>query len=309
MEKQNIFYLRNSEIDKAKWDKCIQESPNGIIYSRSFFLDAMSRHWDALVMNDYEMVMPLTWNKKYGIHYLYQPPFIRFSGIFGNIKDELVDLFLQAIPKHFKYWDIDIKENILDPQKIILKDIQFKKRRNFLLDLNRKYSEINKEYKRLATRMLKKSIENNIEIITNCEPAEVINFYKKNYKLKQQNISSEDYERLADTTSFAFKNGNAVTYLAKKAGKVIAAYMILKDEKFIYSLIGGSNEAGKECGAFYLLTDAAIKDHAENSRTFRFEGSDIKGIASFNSQFNPVPIDYYHLKLNQLPWPAKLLKR
>ena len=123
-----ITYLENKEIDKAKWDSCITNAGNGLIYARSFFLDAMSRDWDALVMGDYLAVMPLLFNKKYGIYYLYQPPFIRFTGIFGNdINAEKVNKFLAAIPVKYKYWDIDFKEHLIDFNIIDLINISLKK--------------------------------------------------------------------------------------------------------------------------------------------------------------------------------------
>ena len=63
----------------------------------------------------------------------------------------------------------------------------------------------------------------------------------------------------------------AETYLAKStSGETLAYYMILKDEQFIYSLLGGSTAAGKKVGAFYLLTDAIIQDHAGTNKIFRF---------------------------------------
>ncbi|HSQ44739.1 MAG TPA: hypothetical protein VLM16_07060, partial [Ginsengibacter sp.] len=83
-----ISYLPQANIDKQKWDRCIDAAPNGLIYAYSFYLDAMSKNWDALILNDYEIVMPLTWNKKYGVYYLYQPFFTKALGIFGNISDE-----------------------------------------------------------------------------------------------------------------------------------------------------------------------------------------------------------------------------
>ena len=303
-----ISYLSHAGIDKLKWDRCIETAANGLIYASSYYLDAMSDNWDALILNDYEVVMPLVWKKKYGFNYLYQPFFIGSLGIFGNVSDKTVNQLLNAIPNQFKYADIDFKENIINPEKITLKNAQLKKRNNFLLDLNKKYPEIYKDYKRLTTRMIKKAAENKVEIIKSCEPFEVIEFYEKNYKNEHKNIKSRDYKRLLAATNIAFEKGKAATWLAKKNGETIASYMILKDEKFIYSLIGGSNQQGKKYGAFYLLTDAAIKDYAETKRIFRFEGSDKKGIAFFNSQFNPAPVHYYHLKLNRLPWPVKLLK-
>jgi hypothetical protein len=68
-----IIYLERHEIDISKWDRCIVNAPNGLIYARSFYLDAMAENWSALVSDDYQYVMPLTWNKKFGIKYLYQP--------------------------------------------------------------------------------------------------------------------------------------------------------------------------------------------------------------------------------------------
>ncbi len=39
--------------------------------------------WDALVLDDYQAVMPLTWRSKFGIRYLYQPAFTQQTGIFS----------------------------------------------------------------------------------------------------------------------------------------------------------------------------------------------------------------------------------
>ncbi|HRF18349.1 MAG TPA: hypothetical protein PK977_09275 [Chitinophagaceae bacterium] len=63
-EQYNIRYLTHREIDKAKWDYRVSSSSNGLIYAYSYYLDTMSKNWDALVLNDYEAIMPLVWNKK-----------------------------------------------------------------------------------------------------------------------------------------------------------------------------------------------------------------------------------------------------
>src|SRR5215210_9046404 len=95
----SVSYLPNANIDKAKWDKCIDAASNGLIYAYSFYLDSMAKHWDGLVLNDYEMVMPLTWNKKYGFYYLYQPFLCASLGVFGNdLNAGLIESFLHAIP-------------------------------------------------------------------------------------------------------------------------------------------------------------------------------------------------------------------
>lgn len=304
----SIKYITQQKIDREKWDRCLTNSPEGTIYCQSFYLDALSKNWDALIFNDYEAVMPLTWNKKFGFKYLYQPNFLRHTGIFGrSVTPAMANDFIAAIPTHFKFCEIDLKENIIEPP-IDLPHLQLKKRRNFFLHLNKSYEEIKNNYKRLARRMLKKADENKIEIITNNSPEEVINFYKNNYRNKQKHISNSDYKRLMEAANIAFKNGKATTYLAKLNEDIVGAYLLLQDEKFVYSLIGGTNKAGKETGAFYKLTDAAIKDNAQTERIFRFEGSDREGIALFNQQFNPQEIHYYQLRFNKLPLIFRWLK-
>ena len=56
----HIQYFIHPQIDKSKWDDCMDRADNGLIYAYSFYLDQMAKHWDALVFNDYEAVMPLT---------------------------------------------------------------------------------------------------------------------------------------------------------------------------------------------------------------------------------------------------------
>ena len=58
----HIRYLRRQDIDDAKWDACIH-----LIYGKSYYLDHMTDgQWDALIMGDYEIIMPLTWRRKMG---------------------------------------------------------------------------------------------------------------------------------------------------------------------------------------------------------------------------------------------------
>ena len=81
-----IAYLTYQQINKSKWDDCINKSINKLIYAESFYLDTITENWDAIVLNDYEAVMPLIWKKKFGIKYLYQPAFLQQAGIFVSKK-------------------------------------------------------------------------------------------------------------------------------------------------------------------------------------------------------------------------------
>ena len=304
----DIRYLERNEIDTIKWDNCIGNAFNGLIYARSFYLDAMAENWSALVAGDYQYVMPLTWSKKLGLKYLYQPYFTKSLGVFGNINHSFeISSFLNAIPEMFRYWDIDLNENNFVSTDI--RKLRQRARRNHLLPLVNDYDHISQQYKRLANRMTKKAIEGQVQIVRGETPALIIQLYQRDYANRHKRISGAVYEKLTSCTAYAFENNLAETYLAKSlSGETLAYYMILKDEHYIYSLLGGSTKEGKQKGAFYLLTDAIIRDHAGTNKIFRFEGSDIPGISFFDNLFGPERISYQHLVMNRLPFLIRFFK-
>jgi len=304
----DIRYLERDEIDIFKWDNCIRNAPNGLIYARSFYLDAMSENWSALVAGDYQYVMPLTWNKKAGFKYLYQPYFTKSLGVFGNSRHSFeISSFLNAIPDMYRYWDIDLNENNFVSSDI--RNLRQRARRNYLLSLAKDYAHISQQYKRLANRMTKKAIEGQVQIVRSESPALIIQLYRRDYANRHRRIRGSIYEKLTVCSTNAFENNLAETYLAKSpSGETLAYYMILKDEHFIYSLLGGSTKEGKLRGAFYLLTDAIIRDHAGTNKIFRFEGSDIPGVSFFDNLFGPERISYQHLVMNRLPFLIRFFK-
>jgi hypothetical protein len=306
----HIRYLKRQDIDQAAWDDCIRSSPAGLLYARSFFLDAVTDgQWDGLVMGDYKAVMPLVWNKKYGFTYLYQPYFVPALGVFYKGTEPVpLAAFLAAIPPHFRFWDFACNEHNTLPARTAL-PVKNTRRKNYLLPLNRPGPDIRLGYKRLARRMLQRALGSEIEIVRNYDPGKIIDYFRMEYDRRMENISEEAYQRFAASARIAQDQAHLTTYLARQQdGQVLAFYLVLHDQKFVYSALGGSTGAGKDNGAFYLLTDAAIQDHSGTERVFRFEGSDIPGIAFFNAQFGSFPVQYSHLVLNRLPFPIRLLK-
>ena len=61
-----INYIEHKDIDFKKWDSCVANSLNRLIYGFSWYLDVVCNDWDALVYNDYEAVFPLPKRKKWG---------------------------------------------------------------------------------------------------------------------------------------------------------------------------------------------------------------------------------------------------
>ena len=164
----SIQYIQRSKIDIEKWNRCITDSPNGLIYAYSYYLDHMAKHWIALVLNDYEAVMPLTWNHKFGISYLYQPFITAQLGIFGsNMSAQLVEAFLNAIPKTFRFWDIYLNYQNVFP----LQNFSLYQRKNYVLDLNKSYQELYRNYRENIQRNIKKAEQLGCKVVKGFEEA------------------------------------------------------------------------------------------------------------------------------------------
>jgi hypothetical protein len=302
----NIRYITREEIDTPKWDHCINNAGNGLIYGYSFYLDHMAKQWDALVLNDYEAVMPLTWNKKYGIDYLYQPFLTAQLGVFGkNISPELLETFLNAIPAKFKYWDFYLnRKNVF-----LLKNFHLYERYNYVLDLNRPYEEIYKDYRENIIRNIKRAEQ------TGCRPGKDFDEEKviglaiqqmKNYT----NESKENVARFRSLYKLLHDKQQAITYgIFSRQDDLLASCIFFFSHNRAYYILVGNHPNGRTVGASHALIDAFIKDHAGKNIVLDFEGSDIRSLAFFYSSFGAMEEKFAGIKLNWLPFYLRWLKK
>jgi hypothetical protein len=300
-----IKHLTQQQIDKEKWDACITRSSNGLIYGYSFYLDKMAKHWDALVLNDYEAVMPLTWNKKYGISYLYQPFSCALLGIFGpSINAHMTENFLQNIPPSFRYWDI-----CLNPGNTVINgDFNFYYRKNFVLDLDEPYAKLYSRFNDNIKRNIKKATQLNCAV--NKPPlTEVINLAK--LQMRQfASFTHEDFERFSTLYSWLEQKNAASTYgIVAANGQLLSSCVFFLWQHRAYYILAGNHPDSRLTGASHALINAFIKEHAETKMVLDFEGSDIPGLALFYSGFGSAEEKYLAIKYNHLPAPLRWLKK
>ena len=301
----NIHYLQYEQIDKAKWDACVSGAENGLIYGYSFYLDSMAKHWDGLVLGNYEAVMPLTWNKKYGVQYLYQPPFTPSLGIFGNgITASILNDFLTAIPNKFKYLDIAFNHgNFFE-----LADFDLYQKMNYVLPLNRSYDKISAGYGHNVKRTARKSEQLGELLQKNISVKEVIMLAGEQLQHLTK-LSTEDFDRFGNLFDVLYQKQMATTYgIYTSAGQLIASGVFFFSHKRAYYILAGNHPNGRTSGASHALIDAFIKDHAGQDLLLDFEGSDIRNLAFFYSNFGGMEEKYSAIKLNRLPFYIKWVK-
>jgi len=309
----NIAYLPHDHIDKTKWNKCIDASPNGLIYGYSFYLDHMAKHWDGLVLDDYKAVMPLTWNKKWGIYYLYQPAFTASLGVFacpddsvrrGNgVNEDVVGKFIQAIPKKFQFVDISLNAgNSISPGYSIL-------RSNYILSLNRSYDDLRKNYRENHQRNIQKSQEAGCLLKRNITMEEIIELNKEQMKHVSP-IANDEYQKFKKLCYFLYHQNKTMSYcITGKDGKLLSSCIFFFSHKRAYYILAGNHSEGRNVGASHALIDGFIRECAGKDLVLDFEGSDIESLAHFYRGFGATEEKYPAIRLNRLSWWMRWLKK
>lgn len=305
-EDSTIQLVSRKDLDIVKWDACIEQAPNGLIYSYSFYLDIVCPGWEALVMDDYKTVMPLPGRKKWGIRYLFQPFLFAQGGVTGAQNDAVAtQLFLSKIPASYRF--IDICLNFAN--RIHESAGKSFLRNNFLLDLSADYETIASRYSDNIRRNLKKAAETTYQYTNQADPAEVISLAASQMQhaapayLKNMELFQSLYVNLAS-------RGMAKAFGVKAAdGKLHASCIFFFSHNRAYYILVGNDPAGKQTGASHTLIDAFISHHAGNNLVLDFEGSDIPGLARYYSGFGAINQPYPAYQHNRLPFFLKWIKK
>ncbi len=305
----SIEFVPYKKIDFKKWDDCILNATNSLIYARSFYLDAIADNWDALILNDYEAVMPLVWRKKWGIRYLFQPSFVQQLGIFfkRDISPEVQETFISIAFEQFRYIDTTI--NYLNNDLFLPAGSIITQRNNYVLSLNRSYEDLYTNYDAGFTKSLRRIKKFGLVYATSTDVGEVLELYTELYSRRLESVTERDirgFEKIC--ISLAQTNHLIIRQAWSPEQELLAVVLLLKDDRRLYNIISCITAAGKKKEANYFLYDQLIKEFSGRSLLLDLEGSDKKGIAAFYQKFSPVNQPYFHIKQNDLHPVLKLLK-
>jgi hypothetical protein len=300
-----VRYVENRQLDKSKWDECIDRADNGLIYAYSAYLDFMACNWDALVLNDYEAVMPITWKKKYGIYYLYQPFLSASLGLFGkDLTGKMLGVFLKSIPAKFKFWDISLNHGNFFP----VPTYNLFERINYVLDLSPSYEILYGSFRDNVKRNIKKAFKSGCTVLNDFPVDHVIELATMQMQSFTK-VNAEDFKHFKLLYDHFHKKGKAVTYgIYNMKNELISSCVFLFSHQRAYYILVGNHPDGKTIGAGHALISEFIKDNAGKSLLLDFEGSDIHNIAFFYSSFGARKEKYPGILNNKLPPLLRWLK-
>ncbi|MCL2312063.1 MAG: GNAT family N-acetyltransferase [Firmicutes bacterium] len=268
-----IKHLSHSSIDFQKWDESVLNAANSLVYAESWYLNIVSPHWEALVLGDYEYVMPLPVKHKFGFSFLFQPPLTQQLGIFSNqiIDEKIVELFIKNIPYRSYHLNLNEQNSF---EKGILQP-------NLLLPLNNNYQTLFSNYSTNTKRNIKKAQQAQIYVTEDITPEQFLDFYF----LAMNNEAKPDKNLTEKIVKTGFEKKKLKLYAAIQGKELTSVLCLLHSDKRLIYLLAASNEKGKKLSAMSLIVDKVIQDFAETNIYFDFEGSKVETIARFYQGF------------------------
>lgn len=294
-----IKLLKHNKIDKTRWDNCINKSFNGNVYALSWYLDIVHPEWDALVENDYERVMPLTYSKKFGISYMFHPFFVQQLGVFSTsqLSKNDVDRFIKAIPQKYRL----VRYKLNSYNKVDYESDFIAKHRNVELDLIYDYQYLYNNYNNNTKRNLAKAENAGLSITRDINPEVIINLFRNNKGKNVKHWKDKEYERLLELINVATSQERCFTLgINDLNNNTIAGAVFMYSHDRIIFLFSGCDENHKDKHALTMLLDDVIREFSETQYTLDFEGSDNDGLARFYKGFGGTEVFYPEIKYDNL---------
>lgn len=275
-----IRHLKHNEIDKIQWDACIDKSVNRLVYAKSWFLDIVSPQWEALIVSDYLMVMPLPVKRKLFIKYIVQPVYTQQLGVFSSKQlsaKEVLD-FLNHIPGKFVRQVINLNSFNNQEHTAGITD-----RVNFELSLNKSFAALYQEFNDNTKRNIRKAISEEVLMELSNDIRLFTSLYKTTTKEKPNRF---ELEKLQTIMTYAIDNQKGdLVFVRNRNGEIISgAFFLTAMDRIIY-VASFTNAEGQEVSAMFLVMSEMIKKYAATEAIFDFEGSMISGVARFFAGF------------------------
>ena len=284
-----IKYIKREKLDVKKYDKCIEDSIQSRVYAYSWYLDIVADNWDALVLNDYEAVMPLPWRKKYGLRYVYQPIFCQQLGVFSVLKisEEVIKKFIKKIP----YYYVKVVYQFNSDNEI--KGRNLTERDNYILKLNKPYKDLKEKYRKDRKYRINQVKKGNYTIITPKVKA-LLELTKEYYGFIE--LTEIDLNKLKRLIDFIILNNLGFMYGVNEKENILGVCFFIETRKRIVYMFSVMNPEGKKKQIASLIIDEVIEKYSKSEKILDFEGSMIEGVASFYKSFGARKEKYKLLK-------------
>lgn len=292
-----IKILASTEVDVNKWNALVKKY-QAPIYAQYNYIHTLCKKWKVLVVNDYELILPIPYKTKLAIPYAYSVPFIQQLGFIGDIR--LINDFAaitKAVKKCVKLGEI--YANHLN-RFLLKQEINVTEKLNLILPLDKSYNALQANFSKDALRNIAKANKQNFYYSEEVDIATCLRLYQENYGSKLEDISGKDYQNFEKLCLHLSKTNHCFCRAVYIEEEIVACAIILKDENKLYNIANTTTAKGKKLSANYFLFSNLLHEFALTNLILDFEGSSIAGIRKFYESFGGIPEPYFMWQLNFL---------
>jgi len=306
-----------------EWDHFVDESPQGSIFCRSWWLRAVApQRFSILTLRKGTRIiagMPMVHTRKWGYHAIHMPPLTQTLGALLappssdryekrlSREMDVLESLVEVIPKA-NYFRLNFHPNFTNWLPFYWARYEQTTRYSYaiidLSDLDKVFSEF--------THSKRKNIKKAQGLVEVRDDLPAADFYS-NHKMtlrKQGEFISYSYQlfkKLYDTT---YENHAGKTWYAiDSKGNIHAAIFVVFDCKSAYYLISSIDPDYRNSGASSLLLRDAIAYVSQYTNRFDFEGSMIKGVEHSFRKFGAIQTPYFTISKGGYPLLLRTYRR
>jgi len=329
-------------MDADKWNHTVLSSRDGTLFACHEYLDQMTSGWSGLVIGDYEMVLPLTDQSKWGIKYLSAIPFVRQLGLIGdgpgpaavclkNQADSAAlyrDIF-KAIHRFARYGDICFNHHNAVVFEGSGRDSRMRPSfsgtqlnqgmyggevspvPNYEIHLQQGYERIFADFHRPVKKKLTRIKKEGILKYSLMNAQDVLADYRALLQEKSGLKLESAFQQLKRLLPTEFGRHHFTGYQIQDSSsqQVLLTGIYGKDQWRIYKFMTAVTPAGRKQHASVFALDHLLATYAGEDLVFDFMGSRLPGVRTFIQSFGAVNHPCYLYHFNRLPWPLRLLKK
>lgn len=293
-----IQLLPSQQVNKVKWDQLVTRLPHAPVYARYNYLNLLCDHWSALILNDYNAILPLPWRQKWGIRYYYRPAFIQQLGLIGQCSATDWPNIIHAIKRFAAAGDLCFNH----ANRAVQEWLPLKAKSNLIIHLNGSIEQIRAQYRSSFNNSLQKAQQSVLEYHASTDISSVIQLYQALYGQRMPHILPSHYQQFQQLCESMQQEQQCLVRTVTPHGKteILAAILLLKNGNRLFNLCNAIPEQGRLTAANHWLFDQVLNEFSASELILDLEGSEIPGVRNFYIHMGAIEEPYYLYHRNQL---------
>jgi len=302
------------------WDRFVDESPQGCIFCRSWWLEAVSpgrfevvtiRKGDAITAG-----MPVCRSRRWGMDFIRMPKMTQALGVLlGEPTSDnyektlssqmaLVEKLVEAV-RGARYCEIACHYSFTNWLPFYWAGYEQTTAYTYVLEDITDAEKVFAGFAHSKRKNIKKA-EAEVTVKEDISPEDL--YANHEFTLGKQNdtvsYSYELFSRIYDASRE--RTAGKTWYAVDGQGNIHAAIFVVYDCKSAYYLISSIDPDYRNSGAATLLVMRAIEFVSKYTKKFDFEGSMIKGVEGSFRKFGAVQKPYFQIRKVDLPFLARM---